>query len=143
MVYDVLKRIEQVKEYVEQVSCIADKNKKAFGFLSASVYEQMATKGQLWLAVNNDKELKGYLMFGGTMPTLKVFQIYACESVKGHGVGRLLINALKDHARERHYHTVSARVASDLPANVFWEKVGFSVYRQVKGGKTKNRTINI
>lgn len=143
MVYIILKQFCHVSDYVEQVSSIADKNKDAFGFLSSSVYEQMASKGQLWVAVNSDKELKGYLMFGGTMPTLKVFQIYACESVKGRGVGKMLIDALKEHARNSHYHTISARVASDLPANVFWESVGFTIYRQVKGGEAKKRTINI
>ncbi len=143
MDYDILKGFAQVTDYVGQVSCVADQNKESFGFLSASAYEQMASKGQLWIAVNKEKELKGYLMFGGTMPTLKVFQIYACGSVKGDGVGKLLIDALKDHAKRKNYHTISARVASDLAANVFWEKVGFIVHRQVKGGKTKKRIINI
>ena len=143
MEYVVLKQFDHIVDYVSQVSSIADKNKGAFGFLSTSVYEQMASKGQLWVAVNRKNELKGYLMFGGTMPTLKVFQIYACKSVEGKGVGTILINALKRHARNRNYHTISARVASDLPANMFWDRVGFTIYRQVEGGKTKKRVINI
>jgi hypothetical protein len=58
-------------------------------------------------------------------------------------LGRRLINSLKDYARNRHYHTISAKVASDLPANNFWESVGFNIYRQVKGGETTKRIINI
>lgn len=143
MEYTILKQYEQVVDYVRQVSAIADQNKGIFGFLSSSVYEQMASKGQLWVVVNNVKELKGYLMFGGTMPTLKIFQVYVCKSVRGHGVGRQLINTLKEHARVKHYHSVVARVASDLPANKFWDDMGFTIYRQVKGGETTNRTINI
>ena len=34
-------------------------------------------------------------------------------------------------------------MAADLPANSFWEAVGFSVYQQVKGGKTTKRMINV
>ncbi|EPC03238.1 hypothetical protein L861_23295 [Litchfieldella anticariensis FP35 = DSM 16096] len=143
MDYVILKQYDQVCSYVGEVSSIADKNKNSFGFLSASVYEQMASKGRLWVAVNKEKDLKGYLIFGGTMPTLKVFQIYVCDSVKGCGVGRLLINYLKEYATKNHYHTISARVASDLPANTFWEKVGFAIHRQVKGGEATKRTINI
>jgi len=143
MEYVILKQFDHVSDYVGQVSSIADKNKGAFGFLSASVYEQMASKGQLWVAVDSGGKLKGYLMFGGTMPTLKVFQIYTCESVKKSGVGKMLIDELKGYARNGQYHTISARVASDLPANSFWERVGFPVYRQVNGGKTKKRIINI
>ena len=143
MNYVILKRFDEVSDYVSQVSAIADANKKAFGFLSTSAYEQMASKGQLWIAVGSSKELKGYLMFGGTMPTLKVFQVYACESVKGQGVARQLIDTLKEYAREKSYHSILARVASDLPANGFWENVGFTIYRQDKGGKTTRRIINI
>jgi len=74
MEYAILKKYDEVAGYVSQVSAIADKNKGAFGFLSASAYEQMASKGQLWIAINGAGELKGYLIFGGTMPTLKVFR---------------------------------------------------------------------
>lgn len=143
MEYEILKKFEEVATYVSQVSAIADKNKDAFGFLSASVYEQMASKGQLWVCVNSDKELKGYMMFGGTMPALKVFQAYSCKSVKGHGVGKRLVDALKEFASEKNYHSIVARVASDLPANAFWEKNGFSIFGQVKGGDTTKRIINI
>lgn len=143
MEYTVLKQSDQVTDYVSEVSSLADKNKKAFGFTPSSAYEEMASKGQLWVVINGSSELRGYLIFGGTMPTLKVFQIYACPSVKGHGVGKLLINELKEHARGMHYHSISARVAADLLANNFWDAVDFPVYHQVKGGKTTNRTINV
>ncbi|MDI3636283.1 GNAT family N-acetyltransferase [Pseudomonas aeruginosa] len=138
-----LKQADEVAGYVSQVSGIADGNRKTFGFLSASAYEQMASKGQLWVAINDARELKGYLMFGGTMPTLKVFQVYACKTVRGHGVGKKLIDELKIFARERSYHSITARVASDLPANNFWDRNGFLVYRQEKGGETTGRVINI
>lgn len=143
MEYAILKSFDHVSGYVDEVRTIADKNRESFGFLSASAYEQMASKGQLWIAINNDKKLVGYLMFGGTMPTLKVFQVYSCNSARNHGVGRMLVDALKEHAREKHYHSISAKVASDLPANKFWENVGFSIYRQIKGGETTKRKINI
>ncbi|MDH0140928.1 GNAT family N-acetyltransferase [Aquipseudomonas alcaligenes] len=143
MEYIILKKFEEVANYVPQVSAIADKNKDSFGFLSKSAYEQMASKGQLWVLIDKARELKGYLMFGGTMPTLKIFQTYACKSVKGQGIGKKLIDALKDFAKEKNYHSIMAKVASDLPANVFWEKNGFPIHRQIKGGETTKRTINV
>lgn len=139
----VLKAAPDVMPYISQVAAIADRNKDAFGFLAASVYEQMALKGQLWIAVNNQDDLKGYLMFGGTMPTVKIFQIYVCPSARGTSVGKTLIDLLKKYAKDRHYHSISARVASDLPANKFWAAMGFAVYRQVPGSKKKKRIINI
>lgn len=139
----ILKTAQDVLPYVSQIAAIADQNKVAFGFLAASAYEQMALKGQLWIAVNNQNEIKGYLIFGGTMPTIKVFQIYVCTTSRGACVGRKLIGALKEYAKERHYHSISAKVASDLPANKFWEAVGFRIYRQVPGSEQKKRIINI
>ena len=94
MEYAVLKQFSQVTEYVAEVSTLADRNKGAFGFTPSSAYEEMAFKEQLWVVVNASNELKGYLIFGGTMPTLKVFQVYACTSAKGRGAGKLLINEL-------------------------------------------------
>lgn len=143
MEYVILNRAQDVFPYVNQVSAIADQNKTAFGFLAASVYEQMASKGQLWVAINNQNELKGYLIFGGTMPTIKIFQIYVCPSARGTHVGKILIESLKIYAKERHFHSISARVASDLPANKFWESLGFLIYRQVPGSEQKKRVINI
>lgn len=143
MSYSILKSYNDTVDYVDQVSLIADKNKKSFGFLSKSVYEQMASKNQLWVAVDEKGDLKGYLIFGGTMPSLKVFQVYACKTARGHGVGKVLIDSLKEHASKENYHTISAKVASDLPANFFWEKLGFSIHRQIEGGKAKKRVINI
>lgn len=143
MEYAILRRYEEVAGYVSKVSAAADKNKDAFGFLSSSAYEEMASKGQLWIAVNEKKELKGYLIFGGTMPALKIFQVYACKSARGHEIGKKLIDAVKEFARNNNYHSITARVAADLPANRFWEKHGFLVHRQVKGGETKKRTINM
>lgn len=143
MNYVIRKTYDEVAGYVTQVTSIADRNKGALGFLSASVYERMASKGQLWTIVNSEEALQGYLMFGGSMPTLRILQIYVCESAVRKGVGRMLVNALVDHAKACHYHTIAARVASDLVANKFWDRMGFKIHRQVRGGETKKRIINI
>ena len=143
MSYTVLTEYGQVARYTEQVSKLADENKQAFGFLAASVYEQMALKEQLWIVSDDIGKLKGYLMFGGTMPRVKIFQLYVRPNARGDGIGRILIEALIDHSNVRNFHTISARVASDLPANKFWEHMGFVISRQDKGGETKNRKINI
>ena len=108
MEYVIIMQAENVMDYVNLVSSIADQHKESFGFLSSSAYEQMASKGQLWVATDGEGELKGYLMFGGTMPTLKVFQIFVCRTARGHGVGKKLIDTLKIYAREKHYHSISA-----------------------------------
>jgi L-amino acid N-acyltransferase YncA len=143
MRYTILKKYEKTGPYVDQVCKLADQNKKSFGFLPDSVYEEMASKGQLWVAIDETGIIQGYLMFGGKMPALKVTQLYVCPLSRGNGLGKLLIRKLVAYAESQFYHTVIARVASDLQANGFWESRGFKVYSQEKGGKTTGRTINI
>lgn len=143
MEYTILKDYEETKVYVNQVCKIADQNKKSFGFLPGSVYEQMASKRQLWIAVCEKGIFRGYLMFGGKMPSLKVSQLYVSQNSRGKGLGKLLVNSLVRYAEDHFYHTITARVASDLKANQFWETSGFRIHRQEKGGKTTGRTINI
>jgi L-amino acid N-acyltransferase YncA len=141
--FTILKSHLETQQYVAQVCNLADQNKDSFGFLAASAYEDLALKGQLWVAICEKGTIQGYLMFGGKMPTLKVSQLYVCIASRSRGLGKLLIQSLISYAEKLSYHTVTARVASDLPANKFWEASGFRIYRQEKGGKTTGRTINI
>jgi L-amino acid N-acyltransferase YncA len=143
MKYIILTNYEETQSYVDQVCKVADDNRKSFGFLPDSVYEQMASKGQLWVAVCERRVFRGYLMFGGKMPALKVSQIYVSQSSRGNGLGKLLIKNLIAYAEDLFYHTIIARVASDLKANPFWESSGFRIHRQEKGGRTTGRTINV
>lgn len=143
MRYNILKDYEQTQNFVDQVCALADKNKKSFGFLPDSAYEEMASKGQLWIVICEAGNLQGYLMFGGKMPTMKVSQLFVCQSARGKGLGKLLIDELILFAEKNFYHTITARVASDLKANHFWEASGFKIQRQVQGGRTTGRTINI
>ena len=55
----------------------------------------------------------------------------------------VLIESLKEYAKKNNYHTILARVAADLPANKFWDKMNFRIFRQEPGGRTTGRLINI
>jgi predicted GNAT family acetyltransferase len=98
----------------------------------------------LWIAkVTGGSELLGHLAFGGSNSSAKIFQLYVSPSARGKGIASALLDKLKDHARSHHFQVVTARVASDLPANQFWEKQCFYVIKQEAGGKTSGRTINV
>ncbi len=141
---EILKNYNKVKSFVSKVQFHADQHKTSFGFLPALVYEELALKGQLWvIATKCNTDVAGYLLFGGVYPSLKITQLFANPEHQGLGVGTQLIGELIEHARDNGYLSISARVASDLPANKFWEKVGFKISKQIDGSKTKRRIINI
>ena len=133
----------KVMDYLEQVRSLADKNRSALGFLPASAYTEAAMKGNLWIAIDkNTEKLRGYLFFGGVYPQLRVFQICVSSDCRSSGTARELIGALRKYGESFSYQTITARVASELEANRFWQKSDFHIIRQVPG-RTAGRTINI
>ena len=132
----------EVIGYLDQVRRLADANRDALGFLSATAYEEAAMKGCLWVAVaGTAKKLRGYLFFGVRFPRLRVYQVYVRPEFRSSGTARTLIERLKSYGEDHDYLTITARVASELPANRFWQGLGFHVIRRSTGGK-KGRTIN-
>ena len=64
-----------------------------------------------------------------------------CPEFRSSGTARTLIEKLKGFGEAHDYLTITARVASELPANGFWRGLGFDVTGRCPGGK-KGRTIN-
>ena len=131
-----------VTRYLDQVRQLADANRVALGFLPGSAYEEAAMRGCLWVVVGRGvNKLRGYLFFGNRFPRLRVYQVYVCPEFRSSGTARRLIEKLKSHGEAHDYLTITARVASELPANGFWSSLGFNVTGRTPGGK-KGRTIN-
>jgi GNAT superfamily N-acetyltransferase/predicted transcriptional regulator/predicted nucleic acid-binding protein len=140
----ILKSYADVSGFIDIVQSTADKNKKALGFLPKSAYHACALQGKLWIAIEPKNQIYlGYLMFGGKYPTLSIRQLFIDKDHRRQGVGKQLVHELIKYGENYSYLSISARVASDLAANSFWVKQGFKLIRQVPGGKTNDRTINI
>ncbi len=140
----ILKTYSENKPYLGDVQKHADNNRNALGFLPASSYEEQARKGRLFVAITRkSKKYIGHLLYGGRYPSLKIFQIHVCNVDRKQKVGTSLLNELIQYGESKSFLSISAHVAADLKANLFWEKAGFALVRQKKGGKSKNRIINI
>ena len=140
----ILKTPMEVESYIDQVRGLGDANRSALGFLPASAYTETAMKGGLWVAVDQtNKDLMGYLLFGGTYPHLKVFQVHVLPEFRSRGLARRFIEELRKYGEEMAYLTISARVATELEANRFWQGIGFRIIRQKPGGAKSGRTLNV
>lgn len=139
----VLRSSKDVEPYVLKVAQWADENKQSFGFLPSGSYAEAAARGRLWIATDDAGELLGYLFFGGRFPNISITQLFVTPSARSKKIGCRLVDELKKYAEQTGVQTISARVAADLEANVFWEKSNFLLLRQVQGGQTTNRTINV
>ena len=140
----ILKTPVEVECYIDQVRSLGDANRSALGFLPASAYTETAMKGCLWVAVDQtNKALLGYLLFGGTYPHLKVFQVHVLPEFRSRGLARRLLKELRKYGEENNFQTISARVATDLEANRFWQGIGFRIIRRVAGSARSGRTLNV
>ena len=139
----ILDSYEKVKNFIYKAQESADTERKSLGFIPKSGYEKSAYQGKLWIAINDQQEYIGHLMFGGKIPQYKIFQLYINSEYRKYGTAKKLIEALVEYCEIKNIVSIVADVASDLPANTFWEKAGFQLVDQKEGGKTTGRFINI
>jgi len=133
---------KEVTNYVDQIRQLADDNKTELGFLPTGVYRESAMKGDLWVAVDRTRKvLRGYLLFGGQFPRLRVFQIFVRPEFRGSGTARTLLKKLRDYGERLNCLTITARVARELEANKFWEACGYLVTDRIPGEATR-RPLN-
>lgn len=131
-----------LSQYLDQIATFADANREAFGFLARQCYSEALERERIWIYTHQGNVV-AYLFFGGRSPNIAIRQLFVAEVARKNGLGKKLIERLKAFALSNGFQTISARVAADLPANSFWEKMGFLVERQVKGGQTTKRLINV
>jgi len=143
-VVDIKSEDSDVKPFVDAVRNHADRERDALGFLPAPVYDDAAARGNLLVAlVTTNREYGGHVLFGGTFPHARIFQLFVVEHFRNKGVAQELITHLTKMLEEYGYLSVSATVAEDLPANGFWEKIGFAIVRRRPGGAARNRLLNV
>lgn len=141
-VYRVIKSEGEGSRYLGRVSEVVDANKDAFGFVAPVLFKDALVAGRLWVLTADDI-YAGHLMFYGLLPTLKVQQLFVLPEHRGRRLARLLVDKLVEHAELEGYGSICARVASDLPSNSVWERLGFPILRAERGGQSTGRVINI
>jgi GNAT superfamily N-acetyltransferase len=143
---EVKKRGTDVARHIQTVIERGDSNRAALGFLPRGAYFDAARQEKLLVAViyqGGAEVYVGHLLFGGTFPHLRIFQVFVDEPFRRMGFASRLIDYLADDAEENGYLTVSARVADDLvQSNAFWERKGFDVSQATRGGPASTRIIH-
>lgn len=145
-IFEIEIKPHEVPRLVQSVQTNADSNRDALGFLPAQAYEQAARQGTLFVAVDRrgqEVRYAGHILFGATYPHAKIFQVYVAGEHRKHGIGRLLVRTLLEFLEEKQYLSVTARVASELPSNAFWNSLKFKIVATKSGGMTRGRTINV
>ncbi|GGC13087.1 hypothetical protein GCM10007205_22440 [Oxalicibacterium flavum] len=141
----ILEKYADTAPFVAKASESADQFKDALGFFATRVFHEFARKDQLYIAIHQPTDKKweyaGHLLFDCRPPKASILQMLALPQYRNFGIATTLLNQLKEKLTQFQYISIRARVAEDLQANAFWEKMDFYVQRIERGGATRNRTI--
>lgn len=131
----------------DQIRSLADANKDSLGFLPSGALEDAIFRRRLFAMVDrhsNETTVAGYILFSGVYPRARVQQIAVHSDHQQMGIASALLTALVSSLEKDGYLTISARPASDLSnAQKLYEKHGFSIIREIDGGRTRGRKITV
>lgn len=135
-------------EFADSVAQAADSERQALGFLPKGKYREECELGRVFVAVDEcddgSRKYAGHIMFGGASSELHIYQLLVASGLRKNGIAKSLLDATILWAESRNYLGIAIRVAADLEAsNQAWERLGFSMVRQVKGRGSRERKINL
>ena len=123
------------------VVALSKRHYEEIGFLPKPRLEQYRDSGQLWMQDENGEPC-GFLVWGNGWPVLRVYQVCIQYDAQRREHGMALVGRLIRKAETEGYERISAWVADDIPANDFWFAMGFRIYGQRAGGKSRGRQHN-
>lgn len=143
--FEIIDTYERTRPYLDDVRGAADTHRDALGFLAASVYEEFARHGFLYVLTKRQSSQSiyaGHLLFSCNFPRARVLQIFSLPAYQRRGLGETLVRHLRDSLTQLGFISIYARVAEDLTgANAFWERNKFHIQRVERGGAARNRQI--
>ncbi|PIW86983.1 MAG: hypothetical protein COZ94_07535 [Nitrospirae bacterium CG_4_8_14_3_um_filter_41_47] len=122
---------------VKEVQEIADQYKKELGgVLSPALIIDSFQRDKI-ITVKRGLKVVGFLIHGSMKESAVVVSYTAThKSFERQNIGTLLVDRLIQKAREANVAYVVANVREDLPANKFWQKMGFA-YTHCKRSSNK------
>ena len=143
--FEIIDSYEHTLPYLDSVREAGDTYRDALGFLAASVYEEFARRGFLYVLIRKQSDqfiYAGHLLFSCNFPRAHVRQIFTLPEHRRLGLAENLLRHLCNSLTQLGFISLYARVAEDLSeANAFWERKGFYIQRVERGGAARKRSI--
>lgn len=111
---------------LDAIKRIADANQHALGFVRRATLKRSIEKG--WLIVAEDECIVGFVNYRHRRDTqTTLYEICVDKSRRRVGIGRALIRALVEEALGLGKTRICLKSPFDLPANQFYEAMGFTL----------------
>lgn len=96
----------------------------ALGWFPRAAYEGCHEQGRLLVCLNNG-DLVGYVVHNQRTAPTRIFLTWVRQDARLILHGRALVDAVNDVAQRKSHTRIELWCATDLPANAFWEALGF------------------
>jgi GNAT superfamily N-acetyltransferase len=95
--------------------------------------ENVSEKGHRFLLANEENVALGFASYEHNYnqnPVTRIHKIYILPQTQGKGIGKLLIDAIENLAKENHSTALSLNVNRFNKALTFYQKIGFEIIAQ-------------
>lgn len=120
---------------------LADAHRIELGFVLRSSLEKSIENGELLIVTNKRGRVLGFVEYHHRRDQqTTLYHIAVDGTQRCNGAGRALLNALKEEAIGKSQTFILLKCPVSLPANAFYEKCGFAIFRVEPG---KKRQLNV
>jgi ribosomal protein S18 acetylase RimI-like enzyme len=123
------------------VKKLADQNRDALGFLPLAKLIEVERDNRALVASKNNTII-GFVLFRHRKIDLQTTLSDICisEDYRNQGIGRMLVDALLIDCGNKLRDFIQLKCPIDLPANIFYERLGFSLHT-IEDGKKRQLKV--
>jgi GNAT superfamily N-acetyltransferase len=113
------------------------KNSNELGFLPRIAFEHGAAESRIFIGLLNGSPCGYVLVSSGYRGILRCTQVCIQYDARRRLYGAMLVAAAEQHAEDLGCTRIFLRCGSDLPANEFWQSVGYTVIGTEPSGEAR------
>ena len=123
---------------LHSVKALADSFRHELGFVQRQALLTSVSRGEIFVALDSE-DIVGFVEYYHRKDEqTTIYHIAVEPSRQRQGIGRILLEAVRKEAQQQHKHTILVKCPFDLPANQFYERIGYQFIAEEKG---KKRTL--
>jgi len=136
--------IDEKSPQFEEVVELGRANAATLGFLPRGAFRQYAKNSQLLVALDDERRVLGYLLYGTTRRKMQAYIVHLCvaQSQRGKGIAETLFEELKE-ATKYTFHGIRVHCRRDYEANALWPKLGFIATNEMPGRSKHRSTLTV
>ncbi len=124
---------------LDEIKALADANRYELGFVLRPALIRSINRKEVFVAEN--KSIMGFVEYHHRRDSqTTIYHIVVCKTYRRVGVGRALINAVIEEAKKFNKKYILSKCPIDLPANKFYEHLGFE-NSGISNGKNRKLVV--